>query len=324
MTDTSFPPHSVAELRAFSARWGSDRLLVQGAGGNTSFKLGDRMMIKASGKWLERAERDDVFVTVTLDDLRVVDSTGHPPLRASIETSLHKLMPHTCVAHFHMVDALAYAVRTDAQAALAARLDGLAWAWVPYAKPGDELAAAVAAAVGGDRAPDILVLGNHGLVVGGDDAAAVDALMREARQRLATPSRGSVGERDQQSAIGQALGLVPVSVPDAHLAADPSNLAFATRGSLYPDHVVFLGRGATAVEDGTLPPDAQSILFLVPGVGAFLPPGVPQEAHEMAGCLGAIVSRISAGATLNVLSAAQEDDLMQWEAEAYRKSLATV
>lgn len=46
------PPQTLNELRRMSARVGSNILLVQGAGGNSSVKDGDVLWVKASGTWL--------------------------------------------------------------------------------------------------------------------------------------------------------------------------------------------------------------------------------------------------------------------------------
>ena len=44
-----------------SCELGKDHMLVQSAGGNTSFKKDEKMWIKASGKWLSNAKKEDIF-----------------------------------------------------------------------------------------------------------------------------------------------------------------------------------------------------------------------------------------------------------------------
>jgi hypothetical protein len=53
-----------------------------------------------------------------------------------------------------------------------------------------------------------------------------------------------------------------------------------------------------------------------------LTPGLADEAHEMAACLGEVVARVPAGAPLRVIGAAAENELIHWDAEIYRRSLA--
>ena len=158
-----------AELIAFSARLGCDETLVQGGGGNTSLKSGNDFWVKASGTWLAQAETRDVFVRLPLARVRTLMAgadaepalaalAGPDGLRPSIETSLHALLPHAVVAHVHSVNAIAWAVRPDAEQALARALEGLSWAWVPYRRPGLPLTDAIRAAVLEDEGYDVDVI----------------------------------------------------------------------------------------------------------------------------------------------------------------------
>ncbi len=106
----------------------------------------------------------------------------------------------------------------------------------------------------------------------------------------------------------------------------------AASGSLYPDHVIFLGPAAT-----TLPADAGdreldeivaaagargSKLFLVPGAGALFAAGTPPSADELALCLALVLERVPDGAELSYLTAADEAELLDWDAEKDRQALA--
>ena len=99
------------EVEAYCARIGSDPMMVQGAGGNVSWKDGDVLWVKASGTWLKDALKQDIFVPVDLRSLNVgfennnfsvqPQVVGQTSLRPSIETLLHGLMPHPMVVHLH-------------------------------------------------------------------------------------------------------------------------------------------------------------------------------------------------------------------------------
>ena len=173
------------ELKDLSTALGRDTSLVQGPGGNTSVKDGSgRMWIKPSGTWLCHAEEKPIFVPLRHAAVMQAIEAGQevlPPeatlpggpegLRPSVETSLHALLPHRVVAHSHAVNAIATAVQANADALLAERLTGLNWAFVPYCRPGLPLTQSVAEVVREQR-PDVLLLGNHGLVVGADSGVA--------------------------------------------------------------------------------------------------------------------------------------------------------
>ena len=56
-------------LAGYCAEIGHDRLLVQAAGGNASWKEGGTLWVKASGTWLAEAQKKDIFLPVDLEHL---------------------------------------------------------------------------------------------------------------------------------------------------------------------------------------------------------------------------------------------------------------
>ena len=48
----------------FCSDIGGDAFLVQGAGGNVSWKDGDTLWVKASGTWLSEAKYKEIFLPV--------------------------------------------------------------------------------------------------------------------------------------------------------------------------------------------------------------------------------------------------------------------
>jgi rhamnose utilization protein RhaD (predicted bifunctional aldolase and dehydrogenase) len=325
------------DLRRMSARVGKNILLVQGAGGNSSVKLDDVLWVKASGTWLADADDKDIFVPISLsgaraaltrDDARMPLAPGaNTTLRASIETSLHALMPHPVVLHVHAVNTIAWSVRTDAGEELAARLSGLAWRALGYHHPGLPLAHAVRERA---REPiDVLILGNHGLVVGAASCAAAEALVANVEQRLALPPRDAVsGDDGALRHICAGTDYLPPQDPLCHsLATDPHNLAVATKGSLYPDHVVFLGPALPQLAEGgslavmatrVAPPP---VALLVPGRGAVIHNDASPGAKAMLSCLALVTSRLPLRTKIKYLSRDSEQALLNWDAERYRQQM---
>jgi rhamnose utilization protein RhaD (predicted bifunctional aldolase and dehydrogenase) len=123
---------------------------------------------------------------------------------------------------------------------------------------------------------------------------------------------------------------VPVSDPFVHeLAIDALQCAMAAKGSLYPDHVIFLGPSVLLLQDsdnvkGTLAAQARPIapLVLVPGAGALLPRAATASARALARCLADVVARQRPGDPLRYLTATDEQALLNWDAEKYRQALA--
>ncbi|HUZ64673.1 MAG TPA: class II aldolase/adducin family protein [Acetobacteraceae bacterium] len=334
-------------LLACSAALGADPALVQAAGGNTSLKRDGVLWIKASGTWLAYARTRPIMVPVRLAPLLAaleqpgnsaeqaqdfVDPANNPhSLRPSIETTMHAVMPHKVVLHVHCVDTIAHAVREDAEQVLKPLLAGLAWAFIPYVRPGVPLARAVAAAAGAD----VLVLGHHGLVVGGPTTTAASALLNEASLRLRRPLRPAAPpDAKRLSVLSDGTAWSPASDPAIHTTAtDPISLRLALRGSFYPDHVIFLGPGVVALQPGEAIPAALArhtaagypsppVLF-VPGAGVLLRKDVSPGVPALARCLADVLGRIDADAPVTTFAPADEAELMNWDAEAYRRSLDT-
>ncbi len=334
-------------LLDLSARVGADPNLVQGAGGNTSIKEGGTLWIKASGLWLAHARRRDVMVPVALDPLLdalerndpatekaqdfVVRDLNPSGLRPSIETTVHALMPQKVVVHVHCVETIATAVKADAAAIAEEKLQGIPCAFVPYARPGLPLARAIAERIKEDTS--VLVLGNHGLAVAAETVGEAARLLAEVSERFAIPVRQA------PSADLEALSRLAVNsayrLPDDErihdAATDLESCRIAAGGSLYPDHVIFLGKGsvvaapgenALSLEEGfrrageTLPP-----VLLFPGKGALVLKDISAGALAMARCLSDVTGRIPDGARLRYLTDAENAELLGWDAEKYRQQL---
>ncbi|MCR4266152.1 class II aldolase/adducin family protein [Nitratireductor sp. ZSWI3] len=344
MSETIDRQAELAQLKAVSAKIGSDPLLTQGAGGNTSLKVGDTLWIKASGTWLADAMRRDIMVPVEMAPLiaavEAVDPIAEEAhrftvaalntcgLRPSIETTVHALLPQRVVLHVHCVDTIAFAVRTDCVDQITPRLAGLNWAYVPYARPGLPLALAICDHR--QQRPDVLVLANHGLVVAAETVAAAQALLDDVKTRLRAAPRATPGaDADRLAALAAGSAFRLPDTETAHgVALDPVSTALAARGSLYPDHVIFLGAGSVIARDGedvakvvervgTAP---ASILF--PSLGVLMRGDAPPNADAMARCLADVAARVPADAPIRVLTPQEHHQLTDWDAEKYRQELA--
>lgn len=335
----------LAALIRVSRDAGRDVTLVQGAGGNTSMKQGGVLWVKASGTWLADAGTRDIFVPVDLAEARdaivngrekipALERSGAPAsLRPSIETSLHALMPQRFVIHAHGVNSIAWGVMEAGEAGIAPRLAGLNWAWLAYCRPGVPLSQALARLVARDR-PDVLVLGNHGLVAGAEEADAALALVREVERRLAlAPRPAPAADVARLRMLAAGTPYRPAGFDECHRAAlDAWSLRIAAGGSLYPDHVVFLGSGARVLGAGETPADivaataaadAPPPILLVPAVGCLVRRDLPAGAEEITRCLGLVAERLPEAVPVRYLAPAEEAALLDWDAERYRKALQT-
>ena len=330
------------EFRKLSARIGRNPLLVQGGGGNTSIKHDGLLWVKGSGVWLAKAESENIFVSLHLDALRraVLDGKEVPPslyvagdskLKPSIETTLHALMPQKVALHVHSINAIAKAVIWEGKHDVSRLLDGLNWKWIPYRRPGVPLTLAIGDVVA--ESPDVLVLANHGLVVGGHTCSEAEALLNEVETRLKNPERTAPkSDTVTIETLAESAGLRLPKHAIAHsLATDPANVRMATGGVLYPDHVVYLGPGTCTVQEGksllTAMNDYQARYgispqwTLVPGKGVAVSKDITPGGEEMLLALALVLNRIGPDARLNFLSDEEVNVLLNWDAEKYRKTI---
>jgi rhamnose utilization protein RhaD (predicted bifunctional aldolase and dehydrogenase) len=330
------------EVTEYSARVGNDPLLIQGAGGNISWKDGAALWIKASGTWLSEAQEKDIFVPMDLactlelieadaSDLKAacIDASA---LRPSIETALHALLPHRVVAHFHAVEVIAFAVRTGARELLKGKLTGLNWAWVDYVKPGSDLARAVVATMQSkDKVPDILVLGNHGLVVAADSVQEVNRLLQEVVARCQGTERvislPSEIDLSQLAFNAQGTGYNLPKNPKCHLlGTDAICLAVARKAwVLYPDHAVFLGGRSVILEDWPTCFEDYAAkrpeCIIIAHKGVLIRDDLTTGQIAMLDCYAEVVLRLHDSAQIAPLTDEQIGALLNWDAEKYRQNL---
>jgi rhamnose utilization protein RhaD (predicted bifunctional aldolase and dehydrogenase) len=62
-------------------------------------------------------------------------------------------------------------------------------------------------------------------------------------------------------------------------------------------------------------------MMALPGLGVVLHRSTSKNAEAMARCLADVAARIPEEAPIRVLTGAEEEELMNWEAEAYRQSI---
>ncbi|MDP3895076.1 MAG: bifunctional aldolase/short-chain dehydrogenase, partial [Mesorhizobium sp.] len=182
-------------LRVYTTRLlgGEPRLVLHG-GGNTSSKarvtdiLGDEwdvLHVKGSG-WdmgviepqglpavklepLLKARKLSVLSDedmVALQRANLIDPSSPNP---SVETLLHAFLPHKFVDHTHSTAILAIVDQQDSEP-LSRKVFGPKMAFVPYIKPGFDLAKEAADVYDRDPSVEGLILDKHGIFTFGDDA----------------------------------------------------------------------------------------------------------------------------------------------------------
>ena len=241
-----------------------------------------------------------------------LNATG---LRPSIETTVHALMPQRVVVHVHCVNTIAWAIRGDAEQRLAEKLKHFDWAFIPYARPGLPLANAIAARL--KSGTDVLVLGNHGLVIAAETVVEAEALLDRVVNVLVRPVRALVPpDLAALYLLCKGTDYAPAGNIETHaLATDVVALERGKDAVFYPDHVGFLGVGvATEIESG-------AALAAIPGKGVLIRGDAKPAIEPMGRCLADLMRRIEANDSHTALDGDAIDRLVNWDAEKYRQGM---
>jgi rhamnose utilization protein RhaD (predicted bifunctional aldolase and dehydrogenase) len=333
---------TTAELvKGYCAKISADPLLVQGAGGNVSWKDGKVLWVKASGTWLANAEIDEIFVPVDFLHLRTEMAAGKftatpkvvgdKSLKPSIETMLHALMPHKIVLHLHAVEILAHLVRENPLVNIQKLVgDAVKWVFVDYIKPGSELAQAVSAQLAIHHDADVVFLKSHGLVIGGQSIESIDITLGKLLLQLETKPRQFEHNILSEVLTTDFLNSSYVLSSDSNVNMLAANTELISRikndWALYPDHIVFLGEEATIVSDARelvklLKSAASPNFIFVMGKGVYESPQITNVHRAQLRCYYDVLTRQVNSEKLISFSGLQVAELLNWDSEKYRQNI---
>ena len=327
-------PAELKPLLELTEYAGNDSLLTQGSTGNSSAKLDGVLWIKSSGSWMADAMRDDILIPLDLETVvtnclrQGVDPAERFP-SASLETAMHAVLPHPVVLHVHCVNTIAWAVRSDAPLQLQRRLEGLRWRWLPYVASGLPLSVEMEHALSARPDTNVFVLGNHGLVIGGNDAQRVKDLLNDVTQRLAIPPRQA--DLPDFEALREISKDSPWEVPEDQevhfLGTDAISGSILARGLLYPCQAIFSGSRTTELFRSIPYPSpgtnwrsqySDRPFLIIEGRGVVVRKSMTPAEVAMISGLAQVVRRIGASASLRYLSAAELAGFSSQTAYRYR------
>jgi hypothetical protein len=214
---------------------------------------------------------------------------------------MHSLLPHTYVFHVHSVSAIAAGTTAAGIERFASITEKFSRAVVPYAKPGIKLASAIHAVVGPSPDPEIslaLLLRNHGLVVGASTAQnALDLVEPFGSQR--------------REFHGFGTWFPPGTI-------SPTQRVAILTGALTPDSAVFLGPQPFA--EYVAGEDIPSCT-VAPDGSVYISNELGRDELEIAMSLVDVCRQIDPDSVLDTLTADDVDELVNWEAEKWRRQL---
>jgi len=333
-----------SSINKFCHAIGDNRLLVQGAGGNISWKEKNIMWIKASGTWLAEALEKEIFVPVKLDsiiksisdsDFNIIPTaTNGYELKPSIETLMHAVIKKKIVLHLHAVEILSHLVRKkDNISDIFKNIDDINFIKIPYKKPGSKIANEIILKLKKNPDANVLFLKNHGVVIASDDLDSLnkilDIIIKKMKNDLIILDDKKI-KKIKKIKINSKDIYYPIKDKQLnHLVLD-DNLynRLINDWCLYPDHIVFLGQTSFCYNDkdhfireinktNFLP----EIIF-IKNLGVFYLNNLSQAKLSQLRCYFDVLVRQKPNHKLRSLNSNEIFEIVDWDAEDYRIKLS--
>jgi ribulose-5-phosphate 4-epimerase/fuculose-1-phosphate aldolase len=205
-----------SKLDEVSMQIGQKNFLVQGPGGNTSWKHEGNLWVKASGYQLKDAISKEIFCQVNIENPLVnVNSDGKRP---SIESTLHSIRPEQFVVHVHSINTVSLGCRRELEVSARKFLKHFQINYLEYHRPGENLANAIQSKNYNVGVKGLL-LANHGLVLWGEDIFDLWHLLIEIEAEL-----------DE---------MYPTNIDLLEKIKSETLIKYLSKKHLTPDHAVF-------------------------------------------------------------------------------------
>jgi len=315
-----------------------DRLIIQGAGGNVSWKTETHLWIKLSGTWIEDAQNKDIFGSISLDKLKdlikqqtfIVDPVmmDQDNVRPSIEVMLHAIVNKRYVFHLHMVEVVAALINQSEQLLESLAKHGLNAQLIPYRKPGEELAEAVFQSMSRHPKCNLLCLENHGVVLFSDDIKEIEshiALLQKICNKEAFQINRLLNQNVPQVLQNTEYKLLDDLQMNSLVYSDEIYSQLNYLWPICPDHLVFLGPKPYLydhVDDFIESKDAtyQPPLVFVKNTGIYIHTDIFTKIHFIQlQCFADILFRLDRYKDVPVIPDHEIQKLLNWDAEKYRQ-----
>lgn len=338
-------------LEYISTEAGNPVEYTQGGGGNTSVKLDKRYMaVKASGFMLKQITPSEGYVILDYMKLKnyyeqvdlsldvdfekesadmarqsVEAAPWLKALRPSVEAGFHSILDKY-VIHTHPVYANILTCSANGKELMENIFGGKEYeaVWIPYINPGFCLTLKIQEAIQEctkrtGKAPKVLFMENHGLVVAGDDPLETVKLHSEVNEEIkeylnikdSFPTVELL-KVDENTFISKT-GYVRDFIKSGNLKP-----GFFDEFVLYPDQLVYLNNGVAFNR-------LENKLSIFTDTGEVTYKTNESEARVMEEALLAciyVVNEIkNRGLPLKTMTEKDIDFIKNWESEAYRKSL---
>ncbi len=298
---------SLCNLVEMSKFFGERFDLVQAGGGNISVKLCDVNMlaIKASGTALGSMTINSGYSVVRCDSLEIYGGSG----RASIETTMHQVIPHLYVVHLHPI--ITNRMKTEALTGLFPKALIL-----PYVKPGSELTVMLKGTLQPHH--NMVFLQNHGIIMYGSDISKIMHKVDKICIICEKHSNMDFSRYRESNAVSAIMRRYDGNLVSYRVPMLPGEL-YVPRT---PDCVAYCGAEISIL-------DEKSIITYMKKYGV-LPSlvlyngslyAVANSLYRCADIKDVYISNSMMDADMVSLGTEDIEDIISWDAEKYRKSI---
>ena len=163
--------NDIDKFLIISKELGKDFSLIQGPGGNTSYKVNNEINIKKTGTYLKNSTEKEIFIKENLDELQTfyknrIDNKKYRK-ELSIETPLHIIFKQRFVFHYHSILSIILSVSKDLKE-IKNICENIKIKWIPYKRPGNELAKEISKFSTNEN-NNKFFLQNHGMLIATND-----------------------------------------------------------------------------------------------------------------------------------------------------------
>mgnify|MGYP001193476082 CR=1 FL=1 len=328
-----FENDNVYKLAKASYEMSLDSNLIQGAGGNTSFKEGNTLWIKASGTRLSDSLNKEIFVALDLNEINKLfhlakdnvnfEFVRGTNLKPSIETFMHSLLPQKFILHSHSTDIISLSIRNNAEEIIKGLLGEVNFHFINYQIPGLQLAKAINDA-NFKQELDVYILQNHGLIIAGNDIEKTLDLQKEVLKRVKQKIR-EVKKPNVSKLVSKVKKIGKFRVPKNEivhtLATDPINYQLLQNNPPCPDNLVFCGLRPKFTDLDSLNKyfNNEDFLYCVlKDEGIILLSKATSATEIMLEALAQIFLRIKKDETIHFLSDKECKELLNLDSEKFR------
>jgi len=281
---------SLKSLVELSNYYGKNPDYVLAGGGNTSWKDGETLYVKASGTSLAEAvpdsfvkmdrrvlariwekrypESSDERESAVLADLMAARKPGEEKKRPSVEILLHDILPFAFVVHLH--PALVNGLTCSQQGEKTAKeIFGNEAVWIPPVNPGYVLSKTVKVAIDdykseNGKAAAVIFLQNHGVFVGDNSSEGIKEIYDGIMNKIGTRIKRHPDFSDEKilsadykindtlKALADLAGSAVFMRGGEIFTLVKDHASFAPVSSAFtPDHIVYAGSNPLFTEANT-------------------------------------------------------------------------